>query len=452
MKILLITSSARGHAIGEALARSSRKPELINICPNRNPGLRKICAEQHVMSLMDFPPILEIAKRVKPDFAFIGPDDPIGAGLADALLEIGIPSVAPLKSLARLESSKGFTRDLMRKYGIDASPKFKVFSRTDSSVSGLLEEKKSLNNFIAQDLDGNFVVKYDALKGGKGVKVSGEHLQTVDEGVAYAIECLDECGRVVIEEKLIGVEFSLMSFASGAVTVDMPAIQDHKRAFEGDTGPNTGGMGTYTDADHSLPFLDTSDLKRASEINTQIAAAVMQECGSPYKGILYGGFIATKDGVKVIEYNARFGDPESLNVLPLLETDFVEICRAIIDGTLTQGMVRFAKKATVCKYIVPKSYPDAKNEKGMNVTFPAMTANTRLYFGDITEGDDGKLHLGGSRTAGIVGIGETLAEAEQMAQALCEQVKGPVRFRSDIGTDTLLAKRTDMMEHIRAGK
>lgn len=453
MKILLITSSARGHAIGEALARSKHKPDLINICPNRNPGLRKICKEQHVMSLMDFPPILEIAKKAKPDFAFIGPDDPIGAGLADALLALGIPSVAPLKSLARLESSKGFTRDLMKKYGIDASPAFRVFSRETTAQGTTEQEKQSIRDYLSRELGGHYVVKYDALKGGKGVKVSGEHLGSVDDGVAYAIECLDECGRVVIEEKLIGVEFSLMSFTSGEVTVDMPAIQDHKRAFEGDTGPNTGGMGTYTDANFSLPFLEPSELRRASEINREIAAAVMKECPEHvegYKGILYGGFIATKNGVKVIEYNARFGDPESLNVLPLLESDFVDVCRAIIDGTLAQDSVRFAKKATVCKYIVPKSYPDAKNEKGMEVTFPPMPPNARLYFGDISEDDQGILRMGGSRTAGIVGIGNSIEEAERIAEEACRKVNGPVRFRSDIGTAALLDKRIEMMNTIRS--
>ncbi len=443
MKILLITSSARGHAIGETLARSKHHPEIINICTTRNPGLRKICSEQYVMNIMDFAPLLEIAKKVKPDFAFIGPDDPIGGGLADALMEIGIPSVAPLKSLARIESSKGFTRDLLMKYGINASPKFRVFTKEQS------DQGKSLYTYIDQKLHGNYVVKYDALKGGKGVKVSGEHLQSIGEGVAYAIECLDECGKVVIEEKLIGVEFSLLSFVSGAVTVDMPAVQDHKRAYDGDTGPNTGGMGTYSDANHSLPFLTEADLKRASEINRLTAEALMKECNAPYKGILYGGFIATKVGVKVIEYNARFGDPEALNILPLLNSDFVELCQGIISGELSPGMATFDHLATVCKYIVPKSYPDAKTEKGQEVSFPSIPPNARIYFGDITEDESGKFLLGGSRTAGIVGMGKTIAEAEAIAQKLCEQVRGPVRFRADIGTEDLIQSRIEMMSKLR---
>jgi phosphoribosylamine--glycine ligase len=379
----------------------------------------------------------------------IGPDDPIGAGLADELLKIGIKSMAPKKALGRVEISKGFTRTLLTKHGIDASPKYRFFSRTEGMGVDKEAERKELHAYIDQTLHGNYVVKYDALKGGKGVKVSGEHLASIDEGVAYAQECLEECGRVVIEEKLIGVEFSLLSFVSGPTTVDMPLVQDHKRAYEGDTGPNTGGMGTYTNANHSLPFLTGSDKTRASEINRLSAIALEQECGEPYTGILYGGYIAVKDGVRLIEFNARFGDPEALNLLPLLQTDFVDICQAIINGELREDLVSFEKKATVCKYIVPKSYPEKKEEKGQEVRFPAsIPENARLYYGDIAD-DNGILRLGGSRTAGVVGFGQTIAEAETIAESVCQQVQGPVRFRSDIGTEELVQKRIEMMKRLR---
>ncbi|TSC58996.1 MAG: phosphoribosylamine/glycine ligase [Candidatus Peregrinibacteria bacterium Greene0416_19] len=447
MKILLLTSSARGHAIAETLARSRHMPAIINICPNRNPGIRRLAAEQYVMDIMDFPAVLEIAKQTKPDFAFIGPDDPIGGGIVDALESIGVPSVAPTKDCARIESSKGFARELMRKHGIDASPRFRVFETTSDQI-------EPIRQYIVGDLRGEYVVKYDALKGGKGVKVSGEHLHSIDQGVAYALECMQECGRVVIEEKLIGVEFSLMSFTSGKTTIDMPAVQDHKRACDGDTGPNTGGMGTYSDANHSLPFLTAQDLARASEVNRLVAAALMKECPEHvegYKGILYGGFMAVRDGVRVIEYNARFGDPEALNILPLLETDFVDLSLAIINGELKPEHVRFARKATVCKYITPASYPEAKTEKGRPIVFPhPLPENGRLYVGDISEDDDGTFRLGGSRTAGIVGIADTIADAESIAENLCEQVKGPVRFRKDIGTAELVKKRVETMKQIRS--
>lgn len=441
MKVLLISSSARGHAIADALVRSPEKPEIINICPSRNPGIRKIAAEQYVQDIMDFEKILEIAKKTKPEFAFIGPDDPIGGGLADELEKIGIPSVAPRKTLARLESSKGFTRDLMKKYAIDASPKYNVFTEKDA---------KGIETFIDQ-LEEQYVVKYDGLKGGKGVKVSGDHLASKQEGIDYALECIEEGGRVVIEEKLIGVEFSLLGFTSGSTVVNMPAVQDHKRAYEGDTGPNTGGMGTYTDSNHSLPFLSQKDLEAAATINRQIAEALQKECGEPYKGILYGGFISVKDGVRVIEYNARFGDPEALNLLPLLKSDLVTLCRSIIDGSLTEGLATFSRLATVCKYITPKSYPEKKDERGQEVIFPTnIPDNARIFYGDIAESDDGKLSLGGSRTAGIVGIGKTIAEAETIAEKLCNEVQGPVRHRSDIGTKALIEQRIEAMNELRA--
>ena len=480
MKILLITISARGHAIAEALKRSPQNPQIIHVCPTRNPGIRPLAEEQFVVdSLMDFPAILEIAKRTlrprsgqaSPDFAFVAPDDPIGGGLADELDKIGIPSVAPKKTLARIESSKGFARELWRKYGIEAAPRFRVFR---NGGEGIRNWELGIRKYLEEDLGGNYVVKYDGLLGGKGVKVSGEHLLNIDEGVAYALECLEKSEQVVIEEKLIGCEFSLMSFVSGTQVVSMPAVQDHKRAFAGDTGPNTGGMGSYSDANHSLPFLRKDDIEEAHELNVETARALQKECGEPYKGILYGGFIATAGGVKLIEYNARFGDPEALNVLPILKSDFVAICQAVLSQELNTKLVQFEQKATVCKYIVPVGYPDNKNQRGEAISLPSVTLSGgppdasstrfdrlsaplsmtgggpetkgRIYYGDVSEDPDGTLRLGGSRTAGIVGIGDTIAEAEKIADDLCKQVKGPVRYREDIGTAELIGKRIEMMK------
>ncbi|PIR54302.1 phosphoribosylamine--glycine ligase [Candidatus Peregrinibacteria bacterium CG10_big_fil_rev_8_21_14_0_10_42_8] len=439
MKILLLSLAARGHAIADALSRSPQSADIISLVPARNAGIASLASEQHIVDLMDFDSVLDIAKYVQPDFAFVAPDDPIGAGIVDALESIGIQSVAPKKQLAQIESSKGFTRDLLAKYSIDASPAYAyITEKNESLIRDFIDKQK-----------GNYVVKYDALKGGKGVKVSGEHLDSIDDGVTYALECIEECGRVVLEEKLIGVEFSLISFVSGAHVVDTPAIQDHKRAFAGDTGPNTGGMGTWSDRDHSLPFIASSDLARAKELNRLTAAALQKEFGEPFKGILYGGFILTKKGVQLIEYNARFGDPEALNILPLLESDFITICQGILAGDLSEDMVAFSKKATVCKYITPEGYPENKDQRGQPFSLPTPGSNARIYLGDVSEGNDGQLLLGGSRTAGIVGIGDTITEAEHIAEELCKQVKGPVRYRSDIGTQDLINKRIDLMKSIR---
>jgi phosphoribosylamine--glycine ligase len=440
MRILLVASSARGHAIADALMRSPQQPEIIAVTPARNPGIGALASSHTVLPLHDTEAIVHIAQDAAVDFAIIGPEDPLANGLADALQKRGIPSVAPLQSGARIESSKRFARDLMAKYDIGASPLYRTFTDANPDI---------IRHYIQHDLHGEYVVKFDALKGGKGVKVGGEHLDTVEDGVRYACDCIRECGAVVVEEKLQGVEFSLISFVSGTQVVHSPAVQDHKRAFTGDTGPNTGGMGTYSMPDHSLPFLDPQDMQSAKAINEQVARALLAETGVPYRGFLYGGFMAVRDGIRVIEYNSRLGDPEALNILPLLTSDFAAVCNAIVAEELTEQLVTFAPKATVCLYVTPKSYPTAMKEKGAPVTFPTPNADGRIFFGDISQDDAGVLRLGRSRTAGIVGIGDTLEAARYTALSLCKAVDGPVRFREDIGSRELTDARCRTMHDLR---
>jgi phosphoribosylamine--glycine ligase len=277
--------------------------------------------------------------------------------------------------------------------------------------------------------------------------------------LAYARECLSEGGRVVVEEKLVGEEFSLMSFCDGVNTIEMPSIQDHKRAYDGDKGPNTGGMGSYSDANHLLPFLHPNDVTAAREITKAVARALREETGILFKGIMYGGFIVTAKGVKLIEYNARFGDPEAMNVLPLLKSDFVEICEGIINGTLDQVEagsgagggrgVEFEKKATVCKYVVPDGYPD-KPCKGDKITVGDVPAGVQTYYASVDQREDG-LYLSGSRAIAFVGIADTLEEAERLAESAVGSVQGPVFYRKDIGTKELIQKRIDHMKEIRGG-
>lgn len=451
MRILLIAGGAREHAIAQSLSRSSHAPDIVAIGTKKIPGIAALSSDYFIGSPLDHAFVLNVARTCMPDFCFIGPDDPIGSGLADALASIGVPSVAPHKALARIESSKGFARQLMQKYEIDFSPKFRVFTSSEYTPAEL---NTSLQQYIEDDLRGEYVVKYDALFGGKGVKVSGIHLDSLHDGIAFARECMDDCGTVVIEEKLVGVEFSYHSFVSGSRVVHMPAVQDHKLAYEGDTGPNTGGMGTYSCADHSLPFLTPSDISLAGEINARVARALMEECGAPYKGILYGGFMAVQGGIRVIEYNARFGDPESLNMLSILSTDFVDICLSIIDGSLDASLVAFEKKATVCKYVVPESYPVGKEQSGMPLTLPhTLPQSVRLYTGDIAvDTGSGTITLGSSRAVGVVGIADTLSEAERAAETVCKGVVGPVRWRSDIGTDALIHQRVATLAALRCEK
>jgi phosphoribosylamine--glycine ligase len=436
LKILLIGNGAREHSIAEAVRRSPQNPELITYAKAKNPGIFRLSSQYEIGDLMDFEHLKRFASAQRCDFAIVGPDDPIGAGAVDALEEIGVKSMAPRKSLARLESSKSFTRDLLKKYNIPGNPKFKVFTSAD----GIKE--------FMEELDGQFVVKADGLMAGKGVKVVGDHLDGIDDGFNYAKECVASDGRVIIDEKLIGQEFSLMSFVDGRTVVDMPPVQDHKRAYEGDKGPNTGGMGTYSYPDN-LPFLTSQDLKDAHDITVQTMKALEQECGSPFQGIMYGGFIVTKNGVKLIEYNARFGDPEAMNVLPLLEADFVAVCQAIINQTLDQLEIKFSKKATVCKYVAPKGYPDnpVKNEK---IEVGEMPAGVNLYYASVDEKDDG-LYLGGSRAIAVVGIADDIVDAEKLAEQGVRQIRGPVFHRRDIGTQELINKRVEMIKKIRDG-
>ena len=291
------------------------------------------------------------------------------------------------------------------------------------------------------------MVKYDGLAGGKGVKVSGDHLHSHDDAKIYCQELVEKGGVFVLEEKLIGQEFSLMSFCDGENLKHMPAVQDHKRAYEGDVGPNTGGMGTYSDGHHSLPFLKKNDVNQAHEINTATAKALKNKFGDGYKGVLYGGFITTADGVKLIEYNARFGDPEAINVLSLLESDFIEICNGITDGRLNRVDVRFKNKATVCKYAVPEGYPDDP-VKGESIDLSNIENTDSLFYASV-DVHNGKLIEAGSRTIAVVGLAESISAAEQLAEKEVSAVSGPLFHRSDIGTAALVQKRVDQMEALR---
>jgi len=434
MKILLIGNGAREHIIATKLSQSPKKPELIIFASAVNPGIEKLATVYHVGDINDTEAIRKFAEQNKPDFAVIGPENPIASGVVDALKLINIPSASPTKKMGQLESSKAFTRALLKKYNIEGNPQFKTFESDD----GLLEYSKSL---------GEFVVKADGLHGGKGVLVQGDHFDSAEEGIEFAKKFIASDGHVVIEEKFIGQEFSLMSFSDGEHIVDMPPIQDHKRAFEGDTGPNTGGMGTYNYPEN-LPFLTDEEIRAAHEITVKVAKAMQEELQDPFIGIMYGGFIATKNGVRLIEYNARFGDPEAMNALTLLETDLTDIFQAQINGTLDQLNITFAKKATVCKYVVPEGYP-TKPRKGDKIEIGELPEGVSYYLASVDQREDG-MYMLGSRAIAFIGIGENIEEAEQLAQKGVESVTGPVFFRNDIGTKELINKRIEMMKSLRS--
>jgi phosphoribosylamine--glycine ligase len=437
--ILLLGNGAREHAIAEAISRSAQNPRLFSFMKANNPGISSLSKKIKQGRYSDLKAIVDFATQNKVEFAVIGPEDPLNNGVVDALAQIGIPAVGPHKSLARLETSKSFTRNLVSKYNIPGNPQFKVFTSIDG-----------VETFLKQ-LEG-IVIKPDGLTGGKGVMVQGDHFATREDALKICRKILTENQSLIVEEKFDGEEFSLQCLCDGKTVVATPLVQDHKRRFEGDKGPNTGGMGSYSLPDHSLPFLKPEDTLAGLEITRQVAAALLQETGSPYKGIMYGGFIATKTGVKLLEYNARFGDPEAMNILPLLKTDFVEICRHIIDGTLDKLKIEFEPKATVCKYVVPKAYglpadhPDAASSRAKIEV--GNVGKARLYYSSVDKKEDG-LYLSSSRAIGIVGIADTLEKAEKIAQDGVKAIKGPVAYRTDIGTETLIKKRVEHMKKIR---
>jgi phosphoribosylamine--glycine ligase len=437
--ILLIGNGAREHAIAEAVKQSRHQPRLFSYMKSNNPGIASLSEKIFIGSYNDLAAINTFAKECRIDFAIIGPEDPLNNGVVDFLKKMDVPAVGPTRSLARLETSKSFTRHLVEKYHIPGNPKFRTFT----SMSGI-------ETFL-DELDG-IVVKPDGLTGGKGVMVQGDHFQTKAEALDYCWQVLKEHPSVTIDERLEGEEFSLQCLCDGKTVVATPPVQDHKRRFVDDKGPNTGGMGSYSCEDHALPFMDQKDVAEGLEITRKVAEAIYRETGEYYKGVMYGGFIITKSGIKLLEYNARFGDPEAMNILPLLKSDFVDVCKAIIDGTLHLLNIEFEKKASVCKYVVPKGYGLPKDHPAAQSTSSKIevgdVGQARLYYASVDKREDG-LYMSTSRAIGVVGIADRLNEAEQIAEKAVGAINGPVDHRPDIGTEPLIEKRIRNMKKIR---
>ena len=425
-KVMVVGGGARENAIVDAVIAGGGR--VFALMPFPNPGIKRASESFEIGALDDSDSAVNFAKKNEVDFAVMGPEVPLAAGMVDELEKNGFKCIGPGKEQARLETSKGFTRNLLKKYNIDASPEFRVFDKNSKEdIAGFLDHLKE------------FAIKPDGLTGGKGVKLSGEHLKTREEALDYCSQLLEK-GEVVVEEKLDGEEFSLQTLTDGKGFLHFPPVQDHKRAFEGDLGPNTGGMGSYSDADFLLPFLTKEDVLAARKITEQVASAINQESGT-YKGVMYGGFIKTVRGIKLIEYNARFGDPEAMNVLPLLKTSFVKICEAVLEGTLESLEVDFLKKATVCKYVVPKGYPDS-SEHG-RISVPKTDA--LIYYASVDEKEDGLLTTD-SRSVAFVGMSDSIEESERIAERSACSVQGAVFHRKDIGTNELVQKR---VAHVR---
>ena len=428
MKILVVGGGGREHAIASALARN-RKTVIYSVMAKKNPGISKLAKMVLLCRETDVPRIVAFAKENGIEYAFIGPESPLEAGIVDALESVNIPCVGPTRAAARIETDKGFCRGLMEEHQIDGCPKYRLCRNSADAIA-----------FI-NDHDGDLVIKPVGLTGGKGVKIMGEQVDRAG-AIAYAATIK---GSIILEERLIGEEFTLQAFVDGTHLIPMPLVQDHKRAFDGDTGPNTGGMGSYTMPDHMLPFVTGTDYTRAFGIMRATVDA-LAKTGHPYKGILYGQFMNTAKGPKVIEFNARFGDPEAMNVLSLLTSDLSEIMKRITSGTLSSAQVTFEKKATVCKYLVPEGYPDAPHA-GDPIHVGEMNGAI-TYYANVEE-RDGSLVTLTSRTLAFVGKGDTLEAAELIAEQAAASVNGLVRYRKDIGTVKLLSQRIAHMKELR---
>ncbi len=438
MKVLVVGGGGREHAIATALSGSGAV--VYAAMRNRNPGIIRLSKDIKIVKETDVDEVSAFAKVKGVELAVIGPEAPLEVGLADRLLDLGIGCVGPSKAAARLETSKRFTRELMSRHHIPGNLGFATFDHFEDAKDYVMSSDREL------------AIKPVGLTGGKGVKVQGEHLRTKDDVIQYLEEIFEKGiggGSVVLEERAEGEEFTLQAFCDGSHVVPMPLVQDHKRAFEGDEGPNTGGMGSYSMQDHLMPFVTEKERGTALDIMKKVVEAMDRE-GCPYVGVLYGQFMLTRDGPKVIEFNARFGDPEAMNVLSLISTPFSEVCSNIVDGHLTKG-VDFANKATVCKYVVPKGYgmePSAGKEVRADEG-AIKKEGARLYYAMVEE-KDGKIMTGTSRALAVVGIDDTLEGAESSCERALKFVTGEAIYvRHDIGRSEVVERRVEHMARIR---
>ena len=439
MRVLAVGGGAREHAIVEALARSGGT--VFACLKNKNPGIARTAKGFSLVEETDVGKVVQFAQAKSAELAIVGPEAPLEVGLTDALISARIPVASPSKSAARIETSKSFMRGLLSKYKIRGGVRFAIVDSKDELLRKL------------DELGMNIVVKPIGLTGGKGVKVFGEHMMNREDILEYADEILSKriggTAQVLLEERLVGEEFTIQAFCDGRKVVPMPAVQDHKRAYEGDKGPNTGGMGSYSQQDGLLPFLRRSEYDSAVRIMGEVVSALRKE-GAEYRGALYGQFMLTSDGPKVIEFNARFGDPEAMNVLSLLKSDFMKICQGMADGNLSNSRVEFEKKASVCKYVVPEGY-GTKSLSGERITVDeeAIAAEGAiLYYASVNE-KDGGVYTTTSRSVGIVGIAPTIEEAERISENAIKHVSGRIHVRHDIAKKDMLEAKVRRMEQIR---
>ena len=422
--VLLVGGGGREHAIARALAPDCA---LYAAASNRNPGIIRLADGFEPINETDAEALVEYAEEVGATLAIVGPESGLQAGVADALDAAGIYTFGPQAEEARIETDKAFQRRFMQDNDIPGCPVFETFDDMDAACEYI------------DDSEIDLAVKPAGLTGGKGVKVIGDQ---VDKAGAKEYLREEEYDRVVLEERFVGEEFTLQAFVADGDLRTTPAVQDHKRAYEGDEGPNTGGMGSYSDTGFELPFMSEGDYEAAVEV---LEATV--EAMPDYKGILYGQFMLTSEGPKVIEYNARFGDPEAMNTLPVLETPFLDVLTAARDGEELPEL-EFSGEATVCKYAVPAGYP-TDPDSGAKIEVDEETVGEGLlFYASVDERDDG-LYTTTSRSFAVVGLADSIDAAESVADDALAAAGDGLRIRHDIGKAELVQQRVDHMAELR---
>lgn len=417
MKVLIVGSGGREHAIAESAAKSDKVENMY--CAPGNAGIAEY-AECVDIGAMEFDRLVAFAKEKAVDLVIVGMDDPLVGGLVDEMEAAGIRTFGPRKNAAILEGSKAFSKDLMKKYNIPTAA-YENFTDPDKALAYLENAKFPI------------VLKADGLALGKGVLICNT-LEEAKEGVKTIM--LDKKfgsagNEMVIEEFMTGREVSVLSFVDGKTIKTMTSAQDHKRAGDGDTGLNTGGMGTFSPS----PFYTKEVEDFCNKYVYQATVDAMAAEGREFKGIIFFGLMLTEDGTKVLEYNARFGDPEAQVVLPRMKNDLIDVIEACIDGTLDQIDLQFEDNAAVCVVLASDGYP-VKYEKGLPITgldeFKKHEGYYCFHAGTKFDGD--QIVTNGGRVLGVTAKGKDLKEARANAYAATEWVHFDNKYmRHDIG-------------------
>ena len=417
MKVLIVGGGGREHAIAESIAKSKRVDKIY--CAPGNAGIEQI-AECVPIGAMEFDKIVEFAKNKEIDLTFVAPDDPLVGGLVDELEAAGLRTFGPRKNAAIIEGSKAFAKDLMKKYNIPTA----AYETFDDS-------KKALAYLETADMP--VVLKADGLALGKGVLIC-RTLEEAKEGVKTIMEDKkfgDSGNRMVIEEFMTGREVSVLSFVDGKTIRIMTSAQDHKRAGDGDTGLNTGGMGTFSPS----PFYTKEVDEFCHKYIYQATVDAMAAENRPFQGIIFFGLMLTEKGPRVLEYNARFGDPETQVVLPRMKNDIMDVIDACIDGTLDKVTLQFEDNAAVCVVLASEGYP-VSYKKGFPITgLEHFKDNDGYYcFHAGTKRDGQNIVTNGGRVLGITAVGATLKEARANAYKAADWVGFDNKYmRNDIG-------------------